>query len=185
MGAVPAIAPALRIKSQRRLARRTLPAMGPDIKLRVEETAGVAAFASANRQIMAQRLHALIPRIGILHPVPCRIEKLTRRAAVLISRRHEMEKRIEARLPHVRIVFQIPCPAEQGRRDKAARQPISHEMSERRQTAGAAGGFSIEWGCKIGRRLDALPRAVIYVINERISIALPRSARVFIPSWIE
>src|ERR1700730_9866331 len=134
---------------------------------------------------MAQRLHALVPRIGILHPVPCRIEKRTRRAAVLASRRHEMEKRVEARAPHVRIVFQIPCPVEQGRRGKAARQPVSHEMSERRQTAGAASGFSIECGCKIGGRADALPRAVLYLINERILIALSGSARVHIPSWIE
>src|SRR5580704_14970494 len=159
--------------------------MGRDIKLRVEKTGGIAALASANCEIMAQRLHALVPRIDIVHPVPCRIKKRTRRAAVPISRHHEMEKRVEARAPHVRIVFQIPCPVEQGRRGKPARQPVSHEMSEWRQTAGAARGFSIEWGCKIGRRLDALPRTVIYVIDERILITLPGSARVHIPSWIE
>ena len=185
MGAVPPVAPALGIKSQRRLARRALSGIGRDIKIGVEKTGGVAALARANCQIMAQRLHALVPRIGILHKVPCRIEKRTRRAAFLASRRHEMEKRVEARAPHVRIVFQIPCPVEQGRRDKAARQPVSHEMSERRQTAGAAGNFSIERGCKIGGRLDALKRSVIYVIDERILIAPPRSAGVLIPSWIE
>jgi hypothetical protein len=62
MGAVPPVAPALGIKGQRPLARRTLPGMGRDIKLRVEKTAGVAAFARANRQIMAQRLRAFVPR---------------------------------------------------------------------------------------------------------------------------
>ena len=96
-----------------------------------------------------------------------------------------MEKRVEARAPHVGIVFQIPCPVEQGRRSKTAPQPVSHEMSERRHSAGAARGFSIECGCKIGGRVDALSGSVIYVINERILIALSRSAGVLIPSWIE